>query len=151
MYESDFSIWSNWKRKNELENIRFPGVYIIAISEKDMHDFDFYWSNKIIYVGMTNSKKGLKGRLYQFDNTILGKQEHGGAHRVRYKYQNYEALVKNLYVSVAPIICDVTSASPSDLRKMGEIAKFEYDCIAQFVELYNKLPEFNDKKRSPKK
>jgi len=28
---------------------------------------------------------------------------------------------------------------------MGEIAKFEYDCMAIYVEKFGHLPEFNDK------
>jgi len=43
---------------------------------------------------MTNSISGLKGRLKQFDNTIIGKAGHGGADRVRFKHQNYEQLIK---------------------------------------------------------
>ena len=34
---------------------------------------------------------------------------------------------------------------------MGRIAKHEYDCFAAFVEMFGRLPEFNDKKKSPKK
>ena len=42
----------------------------------------FDWIKEIIYIGMTNSKGGLKNRLQQFDNTIAGKTGHGGAQRV---------------------------------------------------------------------
>jgi hypothetical protein len=34
---------------------------------------------------------------------------------------------------------------------MGEVAKYEYECFALFAEKFGHLPEFNDKKRSPKK
>jgi hypothetical protein len=34
---------------------------------------------------------------------------------------------------------------------MGNVVKQEYECFAVFVEKFGKLPEFNDKKRSPKK
>jgi hypothetical protein len=34
---------------------------------------------------------------------------------------------------------------------MGEVARHEYECVAFFVEAFGKLPEFNDKKRSPKR
>ncbi len=33
---------------------------------------------------------------------------------------------------------------------MGEVAKFEYICFAYFVEVFGELPEFNNKKESPK-
>ena len=28
---------------------------------------------------------------------------------------------------------------------MGDVAKFEYECFALYVEAYGQLPEFNDK------
>ena len=99
---------------------------------------------------MTNSKAGIRGRLKQFDNTIIGKRGHGGADRFRYKYRDYEKLVASLYVSVSFHKCDVAAESPSDLKIMGKVAKFEYDCFAHFKEIYGLLPEFNEKKQSPK-
>jgi hypothetical protein len=100
---------------------------------------------------MTNAKGGLKSRLQQFDNTIKGKEGHGGAQRVRFKYASYKKLAPRLFVSVSPYKCNVTSNKPSDLRIMGEVAKQEYECFALFAKRYKGLPEFNDKKRSPKK
>lgn len=38
-----------------------------------MSEQDFEWTPEITYVGMTNSKAGLK----QFDSTIIGKTGHG--------------------------------------------------------------------------
>ena len=145
-----FSKWAKWENRNKLKNINFPGIYIIAISEKNLEDNDFNWIPQINYVGMTNSVAGLKGRLKQFDNTIGGRNGHGGADRFRFEYQNYDELVKNLYVSVRYFECDVKSNKPKDLRVMGEVAKFEYDCFAVYVEKFGSLPKFNDKKNSPK-
>jgi hypothetical protein len=34
---------------------------------------------------------------------------------------------------------------------MGDVARFEFLCLAEFMDRYNRLPEFNDKNRSPKK
>lgn len=99
---------------------------------------------------MTNAKSGLKGRLKAFNNTILGKRGHGGADRFRYKHQNYEKLVKKLFVSVAPFKANVTTNNPKDLLVMGDVAKFEYQCFAQYVDSYDDLPEFNNKKLSQK-
>ena len=101
---------------------------------------------------MTNSKKGIKNRLRHFDNTICWKgNNHGGAKRVRHKYKDYDKLIKHLYVAVCPFKCDVSSNKGKDLRIMGEVVKSEYICFAEYVEVFDMLPEFNDKKRSPKK
>lgn len=150
MYESRFTKWMRWCDRDTVQGINYPGIYICAISEEDISGKNFSWTTNIVYVGMTNSLKGLKGRLKQFDNTIVGKSGHGGADRVRFKHQDYQKLVFNLFVTVASFECNVGSNIPQDLRIMGEVAKFEYDCFAYYKELYGQLPEFNDQKRSPK-
>ncbi len=100
---------------------------------------------------MTNSGGGLKSRLKQFDNTIIGKSGHGGAERFTYEYKKHKAFAQKLFVSVCPVVCDVKPNSPKDLLLMGEIAWLEYYCFAQYAKKYKKLPKFNDKKLSPKK
>ncbi len=145
-----FSQWTNWKNRNSLNGIKYPGVYCIAISEIDLSKQNFEWISEITYIGMTNSKAGLKGRLKQFDNTIIGKTGHGGADRFRFKYKDYQDLADKLYVSVCSFECDVKSNNPKDLRIMGEVARFEYECFATFVEEFGELPKFNNKSKSPK-
>lgn len=146
-----FSAWVRWKDRTTLSGLSFPGVYVIAISASDISGTDFAWIPEIVYVGMTNAKGGLKSRLAQFDNAIKGGDQHGGAHRVRYKHPHYSNLAPRLYVSVKFFECDVISNKSSDLRIMGEVAQHEYECFARFVDRFGALPEFNDKKRSPKK
>jgi hypothetical protein len=100
---------------------------------------------------MTNAAYGLLGRLQHFDDTISGKRvAHGGADRVRQGYPSYARLAPRLYVSVARFPCDPTSNKPGDLHKMGNVARFEYLCLAAFVEQFARLPRFNDKANSPK-
>lgn len=146
-----FSNWAKWNERNVLDKDKSPGVYIIALSNKDIAGKAFSWRKEIIYVGMTNAQGGLMSRLKQFDNTIKGKNGHGGGKRVRKKYQDYENLCSQLYVSVCSYKCNVKSNNPTDLRIMGDVVKYEYECFAVFVENFKQLPEFNDKKRSPKK
>ncbi|WP_342305551.1 hypothetical protein [Methanolobus sp. ZRKC5] len=150
MIKSNFTKWIKWEDRNNLPDIKYPGIYCIALSESDLSEQDFTWIREIKYVGMTNSRNGLKGRLKQFNSTINGKTKHGGADRFMYKYQTYQDLLNRLFVSVRPFICDVKSNTPEDLRTMGEVAKFEYECFATYAKKYNCLPEFNDKAKSDK-
>jgi hypothetical protein len=150
MIEPVFSQWVRWKDRNTLDGVRQPGVYVLAVTTAVLDKKAFDWIEEIAYFGMTNSKGGLKSRLRQFDNTIQWKEGHGGAHRFRNKYRDYHELIKILFVSVSPIECDVRSKTPENLRKMGEIEYLEYFCFAEYVKHYGRLPEFNDKKRSPK-
>jgi hypothetical protein len=146
-----FSHWESWSKRAGLAGLKCPGVYALAISLTDIAATAFSWRLEIVYVGMTNAKGGLGSRLQQFENTIKGGDGHGGGQRVRFKHSDYATLNSQLYVSVCPWHCDVTSNNAADLRIMGEVAKHEYECIALFREAHGCLPEFNDKKRSRKK
>jgi hypothetical protein len=146
-----FSHWESWAKRAALADLNFPGVYALAISGTDIAATPFLWRPEIIYIGMTNAKGGLMSRLQQFDYTVKGGEGHGGGHLVRFRHSNYAKLNSQLYVSVCPWECDVTSNDPASLRIMGEVAKHEYECLALFVEGFGKLPVFNDKKKSPKK
>jgi hypothetical protein len=149
--DPQFSHWVRWVDRKDLSGRAFPGVYAIARSESDLTGLPFSWREDIIYIGMTNSAAGLHGRLGQFDSTIGGRRlTHGGADRVRFAHRDYHGLVKSLYVSIVAFECDPKSNLPTDLRTMGEVARFEYSCLADFAERFNRLPPFNDKVKSPK-
>ncbi|PKP55844.1 hypothetical protein CVT91_14535 [Candidatus Atribacteria bacterium HGW-Atribacteria-1] len=146
-----FSNWIKWSNRNKLNDLQYPGVYVISKNEDDIDNNSFTWIREIIYIGMTNSKRGLKRRLRQFDNTIFGKEGHGGAKRVRYKYKDYGKLIKCLYVAICSFKCDVNSNKEKDLLIMGKVTEYEYICLSEYVKRFSMLPEFNNKKLSPKK
>jgi hypothetical protein len=126
----------------------------LAVTQENLSGKPFSWIREIEYVGMTNSKGGLKGRLKQFDNTICGNTGHGGAQRFRHNYPDKNDIKRSLYpilyVSVAPYKCNVTSNKPEDLLVMGDVAKAEFECWARYSGDFNQLPKYNDKKNSPK-
>lgn len=150
MHKHRFSYWARWSERDKLADLSQPGVYVITMGSSSRGGAPFTWSKQVIYIGMTNAKSGLKGRLRQFDATMAGTLSHGGADRVRYKYPDYAGFTRRCRVAVAPFPCDPASNQPADLRIMGEVARFEYECLAHFVEQFDQLPEFNDKSRSPK-
>ena len=147
----NFTEWKLWDARSELPDMQYPGIYAIAAFSTNISNKEFSLIPEIAYFGMTNSKGGLKSRLRQFDNTVRGKNGHGGAHRFRFKYPDYKSLTSMLYVAICAFPCDVKTHQPEDLKVMGKVAQFEYECFAQFVEKFGRLPEFNDMKRSPKK
>lgn len=148
-----FSEWTKWDNRGQLRGLSFPGVYILAITNHDIQGSDFDWLKEIVYVGMTNSKKGLKGRLNQFDRTIRGYSGHGGAKRFIYDHSDYEKLKSNLFISAKYFECNNKDYPPKAevLLVLGNVAKFEYDCISDYMKRYGKLPKYNDIKISPKR
>ena len=65
---NNFSNYIIWSERDTLENINYPGVYEIAISNAPLNKFEL--SKEIVYFGMTNAIKGLKSRLTAFYKTI---------------------------------------------------------------------------------
>tara|TARA_R110001583_G_scaffold91457_2_gene233495 strand:+ start:3536 stop:4000 length:465 start_codon:yes stop_codon:yes gene_type:complete len=145
----NFSKWVKWEDRNKLEGIKYPGIYCIAVSNKLLTEFNFI--PELEYIGMTNSKGGLKSRLNQFNSTIRKvRKSHGGADRFLYQHQNYEVIKDNLYVAIRSFKCNTKSPTPSDLRIMGDVAKCEYDCWAAYIEINGNYPKFNNKSNAPK-
>jgi hypothetical protein len=143
MHERRFSDWVRWRERDECDGIKQPGVYVIALPAKLLANRRFSWSRDIVYVGMTNSLAGLAGRLQQFDRTMAGTLRHGGADRMRFKHRSYTRFSQRAYVAVAPFPCTPGSSLPRDLRVMGEVAKFEFTCLATFAAKFGEIPSFN--------
>jgi hypothetical protein len=149
----NFTNWQHWPARNQLgDALRYPGVYVIRMCLEALPiGTAFEYTEDIIYVGMTNSVAGLKGRLGQFDETMrTSRVTHGGADRVRLQYQNYSEFTSFAYVSVCHVACNVTSNEPDDLRLMGKVAELEYLALASYAEKFGRLPKFNDKKWTKK-
>ena len=145
-----FSKWEKWKERHNIPHLKEPGVYVIAISNKNISGKKFKLIKEIIYFGMTNSNGGLKNRLQSFDNGIKGGNGHGGAQRFYRKFKSKPPFPK-LFVSISPRKREAKSNIPTVWRIEGEILKQECDCIANYAEKYRELPMFNDHKKSPKK
>ena len=130
-----------------MPNVRSPGVYSIAYSERNITNAEFAWCREIIYFGVADH---IGKRLNQFDKTISGKKNsHGGADRARFKYQEYSKLIPRLYVAIAAIGKTPAQNSPDCWRRKGDARQFEYHCIAEYLEKYGQLPTFNNQ-NSPK-
>ena len=70
---------------------------------------------------------------------------------MKHEYLDYGNTAPRLFVSVLPIVCDVRSHDPVDFRKEGIVASLEYERFAQYCEIFQHLPEFNDPEQSPNK
>jgi len=145
MTQNKFSCWYSWSQREEIVGIEAPGVYVLASKAGLSTNTEFSWFKEIVYIGMTNAS--LKQRLRQFDNTIKGKLQHGGADRFLTGYKRNKKLFENLFVSVLLVpLGKIEFNSPEHLRLKGKVAKLEYDCLAEYAENHDKmLPEYNRK------
>jgi hypothetical protein len=152
-----FSKWLRWNDRNELKGINNIGIYCITVTEIDISNSPFQLLKEIEYFGMTNSKGGLKSRLKQFDNTLTVRLQHGGADRFKRKYFEiygkdfYHHILPNMFVAIWSFDC----TSPDEHKYedqiiMGEVAKAEYDCFAEYLQIFGRIPDCNDKKNSKK-
>ena len=146
------SKWIKWSDRTKIPDGNQPGVYCIAHAKNSLSGVKFSLIKDIIYIGVSISKNGVKGRLYQFEKAMFGKDRlHGGAERVRFKHRKPDLFFKQAYISVVSFPCTVDRTTPEDWRQMGECLKHEYVSIAGYLERFGQLPEFNDQKRSLKK
>lgn len=72
-----YSPWHSWEERLGSQNCEYPGVYMMAISRKDLTGKIPEYKD-VSYIGMTNSKAGLKSRWWQFHRSITGYGGHSG-------------------------------------------------------------------------
>lgn len=123
---------------------KFPGVYIIAYSNKNLENKKINIKD-IFYVGMTNSLGGLNSRLKQFRKASNGKRGHSGGNRFfgdKLAKKGYHFFAQSISIN-----CKVSKEkrTPKDLLKMGDVAKLEYEVIAEIKDKLGREPELNKK------
>lgn len=150
----DALINSNWIKLDDyktLKDCEYPGVYVLAYSDEDLSNNKIE-IEKIFYVGMSNSLGGVKQRLGQFINGIEKDRSHSAGRRFFKEYMNNASFSKNkserdFYVASLSLPCEVSKGKRThdDLRKMGEVAMFEFEVVAHIKERLGKEPELNKK------
>mgnify|MGYP001613016961 FL=1 len=144
--------WTNLLRNyRTLEDSNYPGVYILAFAEGDLEGQSITIED-IFYVGMSNSRGGVKQRLKQFIDAINKNRNHSAGNRFFQEYCkgisfDIAGHNKTFFVASLSLPCNVRKGdrSPEDLRKMGEVAKFEYAVMACIKDKLGKEPELNKK------
>ena len=139
------------KNYKVLEDNNCPGIYILAYTDKNLEGKQIKIKD-IFYVGMTNSRGGLKQRLKQFIDGIHKGYGHSAGNRFFSDYSGGKSFgiarhKKTFFVALLSLPCRVykNDRTPEDLRKMGEVAKFEYEVMAYIKEKLGKEPELNKK------
>jgi len=138
-----FSEWMIWEDRKKYHLKKYPGVYLIAITDKNLETkkFDDIDYNDVVYIGMTRSQAGLNGRWNQFHSSIVGKkyEGHSGGTTIYKDLGPYEKWSEKLFVSAMPFEINVTERKPEVLIKMGYISYLEYYIMAKFIEKTGKV------------
>lgn len=144
MKRLNLSKWHKWDDRANIKNVGYPGIYAIAITHKRISGCIIKYQD-VVYIGMTNSEQGLKGRLNKFNNSIYDKSGHSGGNTVFSDLGHYNKWKnKKLFVSVMPIECDTKRRYVQDLIQMGVVAYLEYRAFARFKELTGSdKPKYN--------
>ncbi|WP_122033190.1 hypothetical protein [Aliivibrio sp. EL58] len=144
--ELKFGQWVYWADRDAIDNISFPGIYVLAITSEDLTNKPVEYS-QVVYIGMSNSLSGVKGRLYQLNRSITGLSGHSGGNSIRKYHGVYDFWEDNLdlYVAVCPVICNVAKRSIKDLKLMGAVSYMEYEAFSLFKKYCPKQnkPKFN--------
>ena len=145
----NYTQWYKWGNRKNLPNKNEYGTYYIAHTPFDIEGQEFEWNNCIVYIGESNSQKGVDGRLDQFEKAMNGKDNlHGGAERVRYQHNDADLFFSNAYVALCTFAPNINDAE--DWRQKGKVRAHEYYSIAYYLEMYGELPQFNNPKSKKK-
>jgi hypothetical protein len=136
---------------NDIEGSKCPGVYALAYTKENLSGQKVRFKD-IHYFGMSNSKKGVKGRLDQFKKAINVGEGHSAVKRVFEKMLKGERFDsrrrrKKFWVAMLTFPYNVVKGSrgPDDLQGMGKVAALEYFLIAHFLKRMKEEPELNKK------
>jgi hypothetical protein len=144
--------WVEWENRNSIADKDQPAIYYIAFSDTRLTGTAFSFIKEIVYIGMTISRSGLKGRLDQFESAMRGRNGvHGGAERVRFKHPDADIFFARAYVSVCIFRVSAGRETSADWRIKGDCVGHEYKSFAEYLDIHGRLPEFNDQTKSKKK
>ena len=144
----DFSKWYWWEKRSEFPGKTNPGVYAIAITEKDLDNGSFNWEN-VVYIGMSNSRKGLEDRWSFLVCAIKNKPNghHSGGIRIYESRGHYKEWKRvKMFVAAHAVYCNPNKGdnrTPEDIRKKGKVSYLEFEALAQYKEKIGKEPEYN--------
>ncbi len=140
----EFSQWYRWEQREEYPLARFPGVYLISITEREDLHGQLPDYKDVVYIGRTLSQKGLANRWYQFFQTLKGKRGHSGAKTIRKELGTYDTWRnKHMYASGLGISCNLVTPTSADYRLMAAVVYLEYEAFARYYEIVGGHPRFN--------
>jgi hypothetical protein len=95
-----FSNWIQWNKRETIQDINFPGVYLLAKFKTVPTGRANPLHENIIYIGETC--RTLKERWVDFDRSAFqSKPGHSGGWQYQYEYPDDTG--KNLYVTAFPV------------------------------------------------
>ncbi len=138
-----FSSWYAWEQRAEFPLRKYPGVYLLSITDrKNLAAQHPSWQD-VSYIGRTNSRGGLISRWGQFNRSINGGRGHSGGNTVFQDLGSHPEWSKSLYVAAMGVKCDPQAPTSDDYLRMGWVAFFEYEAFSRFHEEVGGHPRYN--------
>lgn len=141
------------RRFADLKNGKYPGVYLLAYSEKTLTGAAIVLED-VLYVGMSNSDGGVRQRLASFIYAIEHNKRHSGGNRFYRQYAKAQPFSlfatsnggKKFYATSLSLECQTRkqSRTATDLEIMGEVARLEYYVIAYIKKHTSMEPALNE-------
>lgn len=141
--ELKFSKWYAWENRTRYPLVDYPGVYLISISSNSHLEGQEPRFEDVVYIGMTKSKNGLRGRWQQFFNAIKGREGHSGGKTVYRDKGHYSTWPDYLYVAAMGVKCDVINPTDHDYIRMGWVVYLECEAFAQYYQRVGGHPKYN--------
>src|SRR5574338_694090 len=145
--ELSFSLWYKWDDRQTIPGRQFAGIYLISLSEKNLEGTLPQFAD-VSYIGMTNSRRGLAGRIGQFWQGIRGiRGRHAGGDNVYEHLGHYNEWSNKyrIFVAVMPVEFDLETCDPDVLIHKGVVAFLEYEAFSRYCRLFpaEKRPRYN--------
>lgn len=129
-----FSQWTRWENRNNLPEISFPGLYIIAHRQRGSRLMANPQSKRVIYIGQTCGQTLLR-RLRQFNRSATdGRRSHAGG---RSYFGEFGGVQSEMYVAVLPV------KKGSELDRRSYIQGLEAFLRSNYARRWGKLPVCN--------
>jgi hypothetical protein len=139
---------SSWRILSDAcadRELRYPGVYLLAYSERQLTGMRVEVED-VFYVGMSTALNGVLQRIRQFRDGVERNDHHSGARRFFREYSGnlpFSKLRTNKRFYTATLVTECGRQNASDWRSMGCVACLEYYVVARVLEKTGKLPPLN--------
>lgn len=139
-----FTKWYAWGNRKLIAHRTNPGIYVYAISAKDLEGTEVDWID-VSYIGKAWNQGGMSSRWSEVDRCIRGGAGKRPGSAMFKHLGNYSNWPQRLFVSAMPVDCSWADLTPEHTLKFAWIAYLEIEAIVEFGKrTRERRPHFNN-------